>query len=406
MSKFNIPDQVYFGNGSLIELKNLKGNRAVICTGGSSMKRSGFLDKAADYLKEAGMDVRIFDGIEPDPSIETVNRGKEFFLEFRPDWIVGMGGGSSIDAAKAMWCLYEYPEKTIEELTSELNCVPPLRNKAKFCAVPSTSGTGSEVTDYSIISSYDGQRKLVLASPEIYPDVSIVDADLCETMPQKLIAHTGMDALTHALEAYVATGHNDYSDAYAIHAIDLIRKNIKASYDGNLDARRIMHNAQNLAGTAFSNAGLGLAHSLAHVVGVRFIDRGAHLIHGATNAMCLAKVVEINSRDPEARSRYAQIADELQLGGFDEREKVWKLIDMIKGLNRELNIPGGMKYYGLDALPCEEGFISDEIFEQRIDEITEKTMNEPTTVVNPYKPNFDEMKDFIKASYYDYDIQF
>ncbi len=233
-----------------------------------------------------------------------------------------MGGGSSIDAAKAMWCLYEYPEKTIEDLTAELNSVPPLRNKARYIAIPSTSGTGSEVTDYAIISSYNGQRKLVLASPEIYPDISIVDADLCETMPQKLIAHTGMDALTHALEAYVATGHNDYSDAYAIHAMDLIRKNLKASYDGDLNARKIMHNAQCLAGTAFSNAGLGLAHSLAHVVGVRFIDRGAHLIHGATNAMCLAKVIEINSREPETRKRYAQVADELQLGGFDEREKV------------------------------------------------------------------------------------
>ena len=200
MARFTLPRDLYHGKGSLEELKNLKGKRAVVVVGGGSMKRFGFLDRAVEYLKEAGMEVRLIEGVEPDPSVETVMRGAAVMQEFQPDWIVAMGGGSPIDAAKTMWAFYEYPDTTFEALITPFS-FPTLRQKAKFCAIPSTSGTATEVTAFAVITDYQKGIKYPLADFNITPDVAIVDPDLAETMPQKLTAHTGMDAMTHAVEA-------------------------------------------------------------------------------------------------------------------------------------------------------------------------------------------------------------
>ena len=277
MARFTLPRDLYHGKGSLENLKTLTGKKAIVVVGGGSMKRNGFLDKAVDYLKEAGMEVRLFENVEPDPSVETVMKGAAAMTEFQPDWIVAMGGGSPIDAAKAMWAFYEYPETTFENLITPFN-FPTLRTKAKFCAIPSTSGTATEVTAFSVITDYSKGIKYPLADFNITPDVAIVDPVLAETMPKKLTAHTGMDAMTHAIEAYVSTLHCNYTDPLALHAIKMIHSDLKKSFDGDMTARDNMHDAQCLAGMAFSNALLGIVHSMAHKTGAAF--SGDHIIHG------------------------------------------------------------------------------------------------------------------------------
>ena len=247
MARFTLPRDLYHGAGSLEELKNLKGTKAILVLGGGSMKRFGFVDRAVAYLKEAGMEVELFENVEPDPSVETVMRGAEAMRKFQPDWIISMGGGSPIDAAKAMWAFYEYPETTFEQLITPFN-FPTLRQKAKFCAIPSTSGTATEVTAFSVITDYQKGIKYPLADFNITPDVAIVDPDLAETMPAKLTAHTGMDAMTHSIEAYVSTLNCDYTDPLALHSIKMIREYLEKSYHGDKDARGKMHNAQCLAG--------------------------------------------------------------------------------------------------------------------------------------------------------------
>ena len=288
--RFTLPRDLYHGKGALENLKTLKGKKAIIVVGGGSMKRNGFLQKAEAYLKEAGMEVKLLEGVEPDPSVTTVMNGAKVMLEFEPDWIVAMGGGSPIDAAKAMWIKYEYPDCTFEDMCKVFG-IPELRKKAHFCAISSTSGTATEVTAFSIITDYDKGIKYPIADFEITPDVAIVDPDLAETMPQKLTAHTGMDALTHAIEAYVSTANCAYTDPLAIHAIEMIQKDLVDSYNGDMGARDRMHDAQCLAGMAFSNALLGIVHSMAHKTGAAFADYGAHIIHGAANAMYLPKVI-------------------------------------------------------------------------------------------------------------------
>ena len=200
MSRFTLPRDIYYGANALENLKNLKGSRAVLVLGGGSMKKFGFVDKALGYLKEAGIETRLIENVEPDPSVETVMSGAAVMREFEPDWIISMGGGSPIDAAKAMWAFYEYPETTFEDLITPFS-FPELRQKARFCAIPSTSGTATEVTAFSVITDYQKGIKYPLADFNITPDVAIIDPALAETMPPKLVAHTGMDALTHAIEA-------------------------------------------------------------------------------------------------------------------------------------------------------------------------------------------------------------
>ena len=246
MARFTLPRDLYHGKGSLEALKNFKGERAIICVGGGSMKRNGFLDRAIGYLKEAGMEVELFEGIEPDPSVDTVMRGAEVMAKFKPDWIVAMGGGSPIDAAKAMWIKYEYPDITFEDMCKVFG-LPTLRQKAHFCAISSTSGTATEVTAFSIITDYEKGIKYPIADFEITPDVAIVDPELAETMPVKLVAHTGMDAMTHAIEAYVSTANCNYTDPLSIWAIKMIQADLVKSYNEDMESRDRMHDAQCLS---------------------------------------------------------------------------------------------------------------------------------------------------------------
>ena len=405
MARFTLPRDIYHGKGCLETLKTLEGKRAMICVGGGSMKRNGFLDRAVEYLKEAGMEVQLYEGIEPAPSVETVMKGADAMLKFQPDWIIAMGGGSPIDAAKAMWIKYEYPDVTFEDMCKVFG-LPKLRKKAHFCAIPSTSGTATEVTAFSIITDYSKGIKYPIADFEITPDVAIVDPDLAETMPKKLVAHTGMDAMTHAIEAYVSTAHCDYSDPLALHAIKMIEHDLIDSYNGDMAKRDSMHNAQCLAGMAFSNALLGIVHSMAHKTGAAFADYGSHIIHGAANAMYLPKVIAYNAKNPEAADRYAEISDFMSLGGNSKEEKIQLLITYLRGMNDKLNIPHSINHYGADSYPAEQGFVPENVFLERLPEIAKNAIADACTGSNPRQPSQEEMEKLLKCCYYDTEVVF
>ncbi|MDL2217811.1 iron-containing alcohol dehydrogenase [Christensenellaceae bacterium OttesenSCG-928-M15] len=343
MARFTLPRDLYYGKNSLEILKTLKGKRAMVVVGGGSMKRFGFLDKTVGYLKEAGMAVQLFENVEPDPSVETVMKGAKAMRDFEPDWIVSIGGGSPIDAAKAMWAFYEYPDTTFEQLITPFS-FPELRTKAKFVAIPSTSGTATEVTAFSVITDYSKGIKYPLADYNITPDVAILDSSIAETMPKTLTAHTGMDALTHAIEAYVSTLHSPFTDPYALTAIKMVFEHLLASYEGDAGAREQMHYAQCMAGMAFSNALLGIVHSMAHKTGAAFST--GHIPHGCANAIYLPYVIQYN--EPQARSRYAEIARFIGLTGGDDAALTKKLIEKIQDMNKRLSIPSNLREFGIN----------------------------------------------------------
>ena len=396
MSRFTLPRDLYHGENALEALKTLTGKRAVVVVGGGSMKRFGFLDKVEAYLKEAGMEVKLFEGVEPDPSVETVMKGAAVMREFQPDWIVSIGGGSPIDAAKAMWAFYEYPDVTFEDLCIPFN-FPTLRTKAKFCAIPSTSGTATEVTAFSVITDYEKGIKYPLADFNITPDVAIVDPSLAETMPKKLTAHTGMDAMTHAIEAYVSTLHCDYTDPLALHAIEMISADLIPSYNGDMAARARMHNAQCLAGMAFSNALLGIVHSMAHKTGAAYA--GGHIVHGCANAMYLPKVIRFNAKEPAAAERYAKIAKFLGLAGTTTDELVDALIAHIQEMNRALDIPTCIKDY-------EGGIIDEQEFLDKLPSVAELAVGDACTGSNPRSINPEQMAKLLKCCFYDTEVDF
>ncbi len=396
MARFTLPRDLYHGKGALKELKNLKGSKAAVVVGGGSMKRFGFLDQVITYLKDAGMEVKLFEGVEPDPSVDTVMKGAEMMSQFEPDWIVAIGGGSPIDAAKAMWAFYEYPKTTFEELCIPFN-FPALRTKARFCAIPSTSGTATEVTAFSVITDYKKGIKYPLADFNITPDVAIVDPDLAETMPQKLTAHTGMDAITHAIEAYVSTLHCDYTDPLALHAIKMIHNDLVDSYNGDMEARARMHNAQCLAGMAFSNALLGIVHSMAHKTGAAY--SGGHIVHGCANAMYLPNVIKYNSKVPEGAKRYGEIARFLGLKGNTDEELVDALIAEIRSMNHKLNIPSCIKEY-------EGGIIDEAEFNDKLVSVAELAVGDACTGSNPRPVTPAEMEKLLTCCYYDKEVDF
>ena len=389
MARFTLPRDIYYGPGAISELKNLKGHKkAFVVTGGSSMKRGGFLQKVEDTLKEAGMEVQLFEGVEPDPSIETVFKGAKAMEEFGPDLIVAIGGGSPLDAAKAMWVFYEYPEKTFDDIKDPFT-MPQLRKKAIFAAIPSTSGTATEVTAFSVITDYSTLIKYPLADFEITPDIAILDTDIPLTMPKKLTAHTGMDALTHAIEAYVATARSGFSDPLAIQAISDIYDSLVDSYNGDVEARGKMHIAQCLAGMAFSNALLGIAHSLAHKTGAEF-----EIPHGCCNAILLPYVIQYNSK--VCMDRYATIAKAIGLPGNTDKQLVNALVDSIRELNRRLNI----------APTYKENGVSEEKFKEKLDFIAENAVGDPCTGSNPRPIDVENMKKVLSCAYYGEDVTF
>ena len=369
MARFTLPRDIYYGAGAISELKVLKGHKkAMIFTGGSSMKRGGYLKKVEDVLHNIGIETQLFEGIEPDPSIETVFRGAEAMRAFEPDVIVAIGGGSPIDAAKAMWVFYEHPEKTFEDIKDPFT-IPVLRNKAIFVAIPSTSGTATEVTAFSVITDYK--------------------TDIPLTMPKKLTAHTGMDALTHAIEAYVATARSNFSDALALQAISDIYDSLVASYYGDKAAREKMHIAQCMAGMAFSNALLGIAHSLAHKTGAVF-----HIPHGCCNAILLPSVIEFNAK--VCADHYAVIARHLGLAGNTDAQLTNALIDSIKALNKKLDI----------AQTYKENGVSEEVLREHADAIAANAVLDPCTGSNPRQIDKEQMKEVLLCAYYGTPVAF
>ncbi len=389
MARFTLPRDIYFGAGAIQELKNLKGHKkAFIVTGGQSMRRTGFLDKLEQVLQEAGLETKIYEGVEPDPSIERVFDGAKEMQAFEPDVIVSIGGGSPMDAAKAMWVFYEYPEKTFDDIKTPFT-MPKLRTKAIFVAIPSTSGTASEVTAFSVITDYSTNIKYPLADFEITPDIAVLDTDIPLAMPKTLTAHTGVDALTHSIEAYVATARSDFSDALALKAISDIFDSLHDSYHGDTDARGKMHIAQCMAGMAFSNALLGIAHSLAHKTGAMF-----HLPHGCCNAILLPYVIQFNART--CMDRYAQIARYLGLSGNTDKQLTMSLVEAVRALNAKLEIQPTYRENG----------VSEEDFKANCQSIAENAVKDPCTGSNPRPINAEEMLRVLTCAYYGQDVTF
>ena len=384
MKRFTLPRDMYYGKGALSYLKSLDGKRAVLVLGGGSMKRFGFVDKALGYLKEAGIETKLIENVEPDPSVETVMKGAALMREFQPDWIIAMGGGSPIDAAKAMWVFYEYPDTSFEEIIKPFS-FPTLRQKAKFAAIASTSGTATEVTAFSVITDYAKGIKYPLADYNITPDVAIVDPDLAQTMPPSLTAHTGMDALTHAIEAYVSTMHSPFTDPLALKAIQMVFDYLPDSYQGNENAREQMHYAQCLAGQAFTNALLGIVHSLAHKTGAAFST--GHIPHGCANAIYLPYVIRFNA--PAAMERYGQIARSVGIQGTDE-QCMHKLCEKIDHYNQLLGIPKTLKDFG----------VKEDEFKEKVDQIASLAVEDACTGSNPRKVTPQELKELLIQIYY------
>ena len=388
MGRFTLPRDLYWGKGALENLKNLKGKKAVLVLGGGSMKRFGFVDKVVAYLKEAGIETRLFENVEPDPSVETVMSGAAMMREFEPDWIVAIGGGSPIDAAKAMWAFYEYPDCTLEQLITPFS-FPELRQRAKFCAIPSTSGTATEVTAFAVITDYQKGIKYPLADFNITPDVAIVDPELAETMPKSLTAYTGMDALTHAIEAYVSTLHCTFTDPLALKAISIVMNDLIKSYDGDMTSREEMHYGQCLAGMAFTNALLGIVHSMAHKTGAVFST--CHITHGLANAMYLPYVIKYNAKVEEAKARYIEIAKSIGL-----EPTVEALCAKIVELNNYMGIPNTLKEIG----------VIEEEFKEKIATISANAVDDACTGSNPRPIDPATMEKLFTCIYYGTEVDF
>ena len=376
MSKLFIAGEVFHGAGSLEELKNIKGKKAFIVTGGNSMRKSGTLDRTVAFLEEAGLETFVFDGVEEDPSSATSFRGAEAMLAFQPDWIVGLGGCSAIDAAKMMWVFYEYPDADFDALVKPFT-VPSLRNKAKFIAIPSTSGTGTETTGLAVITDREKGVKYPIVSYELTPDIAIVDGEVCASMPAHITANTGLDALTHCVEAYVSNIDDNYADVLAKGGLEIVFNNLREAVSNptNIRARQNMHDASFMAGLAFNNAWLGIVHSLSHQVGALY-----GIPHGAANAIFLPNVIRYNAK---VSTRFPDLAKVIG------KETAEELAQAIETLRAEVNNISSIKEFG----------ISKEDWEKNIDYITNNALLDPCTGFNPRVPVLEELKAIYNACY-------
>ena len=390
LSWFRVPGDVVFGAGTLEYLKQVKGSKAFISLGKNSMRNNGVLEKAVGYLKEAGIEYTVFEGVEGDPSIDTVYRGAEKMREFGPDLIIGLGGCSAIDAAKAMWVFYEYPDKKFEDIKDPFT-IPELRKKARFIAVPSTSGTGTEVTCVAVITDSQTGIKYPLASYEITPDIAIVDPELCLTMPDNVTADTGMDALSHSFEAYVSVMAHEYTDTLALESIKMMFEWLpKAVSDGqDLQARTKMHIAQNFAGMAFSNAILGIVHSMSHKISTL-----VPTTHGRCNAILMPPIIQYNAK--AAGAKYAAIARGQGLSGANDNALVTALVEAVRKINAAIGIPAALR----DAGMSEEKFLGVLRYS------AEAALGDPCTGTNPRKPTVEELMEIYKAAYYGSEVDF
>ena len=413
MQWFKIPDKIYFEAGSIQYLEKMPEiTRAFIVTD-PGMVKLGYVDKILYHLRkrEDYVHSEIFSDVESDPSFETVNRGVQMMREFKPDVIIALGGGSAIDAAKGMWLFYEHPDADPEGMKLKFMDIrkrtykfPKLGIKAKMVAIPTTSGTGSEVTSFAVISDKTINKKYPLADYELTPDVAIVDPDLVMSLPQGITADTGMDVLTHALEAYVSNMASDYTDGLAEKAVELVFKNLREAYNNgtNKQAREKMHNASTIAGMAFTNAFLGINHSLAHKLGAEF-----HLPHGRLNAILLPYVIKYNSTKPTkfvsfpkyeyfiADQKYAEISRKMGFEASTVEDGVNSLIKEIQKLNKDLNIPSSFKEAG----------ISENEYLEKVDMLADRAFEDQCTTANPRLPLVAELKEILLDAYYGKEIK-
>lgn len=408
MQWFKVPEKIYFEAGSIQYLEKMPEiSRAFIVTD-PSMVELGYVDKILYYLRKRKEYVHseIFSDVESDPSFDTIHRGVKLMQEFKPDVVIALGGGSPIDAAKGMWLFYEHPEADPEGMKLKFMDIrkrtykfPKLGIKSKMVAIPTTSGTGSEVTSFAVITDKNQNKKYPLADYELTPDVAIVDPDLVMSLPKTITADTGMDVLTHAIESYVSNMASDYTDGLAEKAVELVFKNIREAYNNgsNKEAREKMHNASTIAGMAFTNAFLGINHSLAHKIGAEF-----HLPHGRINAILLPYVIRYNSQMPTkfvsfpkyeyfiADQKYADLSRRMNFPAYTNEEGVNSLIEEIKKLNNDLNIPKSFKEAGID----EQEFLA------KVDILADRAFEDQCTTANPRLPLVSELKQILLDSYY------
>jgi alcohol dehydrogenase class IV len=374
MWEFTSPRTIVFGEEALEYLKEIEGERAFIVSG-KFVGRMGIADKVADYLKEAGIEVSIFNEVEPEPSVGTIEKGAKAMAEFRPDWIIGLGGGSSMDAAKAMWILYERPDMEVA-MINPLEKLG-LRKKSKLLCIPTTSGSGSEANWAMIITDSDGAVKMELPSKEAVPDVVILDPELPSLMPPTLTAQTGLDVLAHAVEAYVSQWRNDFSDALAIRAIQLVFTYLPVTYENgkSLEAREKMHNASTMAGWAFSNSQVGVVHCMAHAFGALF-----RIPHGRCVGIFLPYSMEFSV--PEVKERYVQIANAIGVECATDDEAIEGLLRAIRDLKRRLGEPATIRDAG----------ITDEEFQTQLDGLVDRAMLSASTPTCPRIPSADDYR--------------
>ena len=408
MQWFKIPPKIYFEAGSVKYLSDMKGISKAFIVTDKSMVDLGYVDKVIYQLekRENQVHYEIFSDVEPDPSFDTIDRGVEAMGSFEPDVIIALGGGSAIDAAKGMWLFYEHPDVDKEGLKLKFLDIrkrtykyPKLGLKASFVAIPTTSGTGSEVTNFAVITDKHNNVKYPFADYELTPDVAIIDPNFVMTLPKVLTADTGMDVLTHAIEAYVSNMASDFTDGLAEKAGELIKQYLITAYEHGDDklAREKVHNASTIAGMAFTNAFLGINHSLAHKLGAEF-----HISHGRCNAILLPYVIRYNSMEPTkfvsfpkyehfiADEKYANFARKIGLEFNTTEEGVDALINMVNELLDKLEIPKSFKEYGIDEA----------IYMSKIDDLANKAFEDQCTTANPRLPLVSELKKILIDAYY------
>jgi alcohol dehydrogenase class IV len=370
---FNSP-LIVFGEDALTELASIEGKRALVVTD-ANIVELGFVDRVGAQLKAAGLQYEVFAEVEPDPSLQTVKRGAARMRQYQPDWIIGLGGGSCMDAAKAMWVLYEHPEMVPEEI----NPVVPmkLRKKARMITIPTTSGTGADVTWGIVLTDTEERRKLALGSRENMADIAIVDPVFVAELPPQITADTGMDALTHAIEGYTVTWHNDFCDGPCLVATKLVLDYLpRAVADGSdLEARERMHNASTIAGLGFGNTLAALAHAMGHSLGAVF-----HLPHGRCVGLVLPYTIEFVGG--LAAERYAHIARFVGLGAFSPQEVPQLLANRIRDLSRSIQQP----------LSLQEAGITTAQFEAELPKLVENAESDACLVVSPRMPDSAEVE--------------
>ncbi|MEC0237308.1 bifunctional acetaldehyde-CoA/alcohol dehydrogenase [Paenibacillus kribbensis] len=408
MQWFKVPSKVYFEKNSTQYLAKMPDITRVAIVTDPMMVKLGYVDRVIHYLhqRQTPVAIEVFSEVEPDPSTVTVERGTEMMRRFQPDCIIALGGGSPMDAAKGMWLFYEYPDTDFNNLKQKFMDIrkriykyPRLGQKAQFVAIPTTSGTGSEVTSFAVITDKNlGNTKYPLADYELTPDVAIIDPVFVYSLPKTAVADTGMDVLTHAIEAYVSVMANDYTDGLAIKAIQLVFQYLEQSaLTGDKLAREKMHNASTLAGMAFANAFLGINHSLAHKWGGQY-----HTAHGRTNAILMPHVIRYNAKKPTkfasfpkyshfvADERYAEIARILGLPARTTEEGVNSLIEAIRKMNKTLGIEESFQQLGFDPKD----------FEARVDYLADRAFEDQCTTANPKLPLVTELADVYRNAFY------